>query len=79
MEWSQEKVMELIDLYKQKSILWNPTDPHHFNRLKKSDAWEEIARDTVRSVEQCKKNGISSFCFKKRETEDEKEHGNGKR
>jgi len=54
MEWSQEKVMELIDFYKQKTILWNPMDPHHFNRLKKSDAWEEIAHDTGRSVEHCK-------------------------
>jgi len=46
--------MELIDFYKQKSILWNPMDPHHFMRLKKSDAWEEIACNTG-SVEHCKK------------------------
>lgn len=44
MEWSQEKVMELIDCYKQKIILWNPKDPH-LNRLKKNDAWK-IALDT---------------------------------
>lgn len=69
MEWSREKMMELIDLYKGKHILWNPVDPHHFNPLKKNDVREEIARDTGRSVKNCKKeDGISSLCLKKRET-----------
>jgi len=39
MEWSQEKVIELIDLYRENSILWNPTDPHYF-KLKRKYAWE---------------------------------------
>lgn len=39
-------------------ILWNPKNPHHFNRLKKNDAWEEIARDTERSIEHCKKKKV---------------------
>ncbi|XP_011860828.1 PREDICTED: uncharacterized protein LOC105557984 [Vollenhovia emeryi] len=55
MEWSQDKVIDLINVYKEKSILWSATNPHHFNRLKKKDAWEEIARDTGISVEHCKK------------------------
>lgn len=55
MEWSQEEVTEFINFYKQKSILWNPMNPHHFNRLEKNEAWEEIARDTGRSVEHCKR------------------------
>jgi len=40
MEWSQEKMIELIDSYKENSILWNPTDPHHFKWLKRKYAWE---------------------------------------
>ncbi|XP_070156462.1 uncharacterized protein [Polyergus mexicanus] len=67
MEWSQEKVMELIDCYKQKSILWNPKDPYHFNRLKKNDAWEKIARDTGRSVEHCKKKMVYLLSALRRE------------
>ncbi|EFN89697.1 hypothetical protein EAI_12240 [Harpegnathos saltator] len=31
------------------------SDPHHFNKLKRNDTWEEIARDTGRSAEQCRK------------------------
>lgn len=55
MKWSPKKVVEFINIYKEKSVLWNPRDPNYFNRLKKNDAWEEIARDTGRSVEHCKR------------------------
>jgi hypothetical protein len=52
---SKEKVQELISYYQQKTVLWDPKYPHHFNRLKKNDAWEEIANDDGRPIESCKK------------------------
>jgi len=79
MEWSQEKMTELIDFYKQRSILWNPMDPHHFNRLKKCDAWEEIARDTLRSVEHCKKKmQYLFFALRREKLKMKKSMGTGK-
>jgi hypothetical protein len=31
MEWTQESVIELIELYKRKEIIWDPKHLMHFN------------------------------------------------
>jgi hypothetical protein len=41
MEWTQENVIEFIELYKRKEIIWNPM---HFNKIEKQDAWEELEK-----------------------------------
>jgi hypothetical protein len=40
MEWTQENVIEFMELYKRKEIIWNPKHPMHFNKIGKQDAWE---------------------------------------
>jgi hypothetical protein len=40
MEWTQENVIEFMELYKRKEIIWNPKHPMHFNIIEKQDAWE---------------------------------------
>jgi hypothetical protein len=52
MEWTQENVIEIIELYKTKEIIW---DPMHFNKIKKQDAWEELGKEMNRPVDECKK------------------------
>jgi len=32
MEWTQESVTELMELYKRKEITWDPKCPMHFNK-----------------------------------------------
>jgi len=32
MEWTQESVIELIELYKRKEIIWDPKYPMHFSK-----------------------------------------------
>ncbi|KAG5868838.1 hypothetical protein JTB14_033277 [Gonioctena quinquepunctata] len=43
MEWSRENVCKLIELFREKSILWDATERYHKNKQKKYDAWGEIA------------------------------------
>jgi hypothetical protein len=33
MEWTQESVIELIELYKRKEIIWDPKHPMHLTKL----------------------------------------------
>jgi hypothetical protein len=55
MEWTQENVIEFIELYKRKEITWDPKHPIHFNKIKKQDAWKEMEKEMNRPVDECKK------------------------
>jgi hypothetical protein len=55
MEWTQESVIQFIELYKRKEIIWNPKHPMHFNKIKKQDAGEELGKEMNRPVDECKK------------------------
>jgi hypothetical protein len=44
MEWIQENVIEFIELYKRKEIIWDTKRPMHFKKIKKQDAWEELGK-----------------------------------
>jgi hypothetical protein len=39
MEWTEENVIEFIERYKRKEIIWDPKHPMHFNKIKKKNAW----------------------------------------
>jgi hypothetical protein len=41
MEWNQRNVIEFIELYKRKEIIWDPKHLMHFNKIKKKhmDRW----------------------------------------
>ena len=55
MEWTQESVIEFIELYKRKEIIWDPKHPMHFNKIRKQDAWEGLGKEMNRPVDECKK------------------------
>ncbi|KAG8231516.1 hypothetical protein J437_LFUL011554 [Ladona fulva] len=55
MEWNKENTIELIEVYKKYHILWDPKHRDHYNKFRKQDAWEEIAKQIGRSVDDCKK------------------------
>jgi hypothetical protein len=55
MEWSQESVIELIELYRRKQIIWDPKQPMHFNKIGKQDTWEELGKEMSRPVDEYKK------------------------
>jgi uncharacterized protein YwgA len=64
MEWNREQVTLLIDMYREKRELWDPSYEHYKNRNRKHDAWLEIANtlDTSHeAVEKKMKNLIFQF------------------
>ncbi|XP_063547989.1 uncharacterized protein LOC134755372 [Cydia strobilella] len=42
MSWSNDVVLEFLDLYRREQLLWDPKHPHHRNRSEVSDAWLRI-------------------------------------
>lgn len=41
--WTNDLFDQLIDLYHERSVLWNPSDENYKNKNKKKDAWKEIS------------------------------------
>jgi len=55
MEWNNEKVLDLIEAYKNEPVLWYPKDPKYYNKFAKADAWEELATQMNSTSDECKK------------------------
>jgi hypothetical protein len=36
MEWTQENVIEFIEIHRRRQIIWDPEHPMHFNKIKKT-------------------------------------------
>nr|CAI5853679.1 unnamed protein product [Callosobruchus analis] len=71
MDWDNEKSLELIELYKMKLEIWQATNKFYYNKLKKQDAWSEIAKNmgtTVDIVKNKLNSLLSSFRREKRNT-----------
>ena len=43
MEWTREKIDDLIELYPEQELLWNPTNGLYKHKVKKADAWRAIS------------------------------------
>ncbi|KAF0705177.1 MADF domain-containing protein, partial [Aphis craccivora] len=37
-EWSNELILEFLDLYEQEPCIWNPKHPHHKKQIKNSSS-----------------------------------------
>lgn len=64
MNWSQEKVLLLIELYRERPILWDTKRKDYKDRNKKSDALTEISvvlNEEKEEVSRKMKNLISHF------------------
>ena len=69
-EWKQLFEMdslELIFLYQDKPVIWEPKNPEYFLKNLKNDAWSEIAQLLGRDVEECKNKMISLLASHRRE------------
>ncbi|CAG9771224.1 unnamed protein product [Ceutorhynchus assimilis] len=55
MEWTEDSVLEFIEIYRGKEILWNNKHPRYFNKIQKNDAWEDVARSVGATIDECKK------------------------
>lgn len=45
MEWNKEMTFRLIELYREKRILWDPMHAEYKNRSKKHSAWIELSKE----------------------------------
>lgn len=66
MEWTSEKVMRFLKLYKSHPCIWNPKDSGHKNRKKVNNAWIEIQnglgeRCTVKDLKKKRESLMSAF------------------
>ncbi|KAJ8942442.1 hypothetical protein NQ314_010071 [Rhamnusium bicolor] len=41
-QWTNEKVLEILELYQAEPLLWNPTHRQHKNRNAVADAWQRV-------------------------------------
>jgi len=55
MEWSNENVLLLIEKYRESELLWNAKHQFYYHKIKKNDAWEEIASEFNTTAEEVKK------------------------
>ncbi|KAL1488148.1 hypothetical protein ABEB36_015106 [Hypothenemus hampei] len=62
MEWPRESIIDFINSYRCKEILWDTKHPKYYNKIKKNDAWEELAVEFNTTADECKKkmNGLLS-------------------
>lgn len=45
MDWSNDKVLEFIECYRNENVLWDRNDPEHANRTAHQAAWDRIRSD----------------------------------
>jgi len=59
--WSglRKSVIEFIELYKRKEIIWDPKHPMYFNKIRKQDAWEDLGKEMKNPIEECVSANLS--------------------
>ncbi|XP_025196112.1 uncharacterized protein LOC112595201 [Melanaphis sacchari] len=72
-DWTNENVLKLIEVYRSKEIIWNPMNKNHFNKILKNDAWNEIASElsdhisTTITANECKTKIVTILAAYRRE------------
>nr|CAI5819987.1 unnamed protein product [Callosobruchus analis] len=67
MEWNNDNVLELINAYRVRPVLWNSLDPSYKNKNKKEDAWRELADMLTTDTAEIKKKMQSLLASFRRE------------
>lgn len=67
MEWTEEVVLNFIEIYRGKENLWNPNHPKFYNKVQKNDAWEDVAKSVGTTADDCKKKINSLLSALRRE------------
>lgn len=51
MEWGNDKCIRLISAYQGRPELWQPSDDNYRNKIRRQEAWKEIADEVESSVD----------------------------
>lgn len=66
-EWDEGKIVNLIELYREREIIWNPKDKDYYKKHSKLDAWEEIGTAMGIPAEDCKRKMLNVWSSWRRE------------
>jgi len=55
---SNENMLLLINKYRESELLWNAKHQFYYHKIKKNDAWEEIATEFNTTADEVKKKLI---------------------
>lgn len=77
MEWSNDLTLQLIELYREKGCLWDPTDNTYKLRNAKADAWNELGVAFKCSAAEVKKKMDSLLASFRRERQRQIKSGAG--
>ena len=44
-DWTHDMIMNLIQLYEKKSVLWNPSNPEYFYRDIRNMVYDDLVRE----------------------------------
>ncbi|XP_063242791.1 uncharacterized protein LOC134542453 [Bacillus rossius redtenbacheri] len=72
MEWSEEDMLGLIEVYRTHPVLWDPSNRDYYKKAKKMDAWRDIAVTVGQLEDECRKKMISLLSSYRREKSKEK-------
>lgn len=81
MEWTEERTLQFIEVYRSKVILWDTKHPSYYNKIKKNDAWDELAENFKTTADECKRkvsNLLSALRREKAKMKKTRGTGSGK-
>lgn len=67
MDWTNQKVIDFIERYKNKPVLWDPKCSKYYNKFAKIDAWDELADEMEITVIDCRRKITSLLSSFRRE------------
>lgn len=77
--WTEDASLQLIELYQNNPLIWDPKHEDYYKKNKKIDAWSRISQELNKDVELCKNKIISLLASYRREKKKEdKSKGTGK-
>jgi len=76
MDWTDEECLLLIEMYKARPILWDPTNSQYKMAKRKIDYWSEIGKEMKKNINEVKRKMVSLQASYRRERRLE---GNSKR
>ncbi|XP_069680489.1 uncharacterized protein [Periplaneta americana] len=67
MEWDEEKCLQLIDVYKSCTTLWDQKDPNYYKKEVKKEAWNEVGAILGTTGASCKQKMVNLLASFRRE------------
>lgn len=67
MDWPEETILKMIEVYKTKGLLWNPKDRNYSKKSLRDEAWQEISNEINVPEEECKRKMNSLLASYRRE------------